>query len=205
MTSVYALSTSACSRSINYRGLKLLNKHANFTKVDCLSNWNLPVVNVNGIDDPVPQVLLDLINEMWKYDKFVFAIPEYTAMMSSSTKNLLDWLVVTNNMNLGLGEGYPFTRKSVIILTFTPSGNEGGSRHFKQTSEVFKKLGANVVYTECFNDCWETVLPNNEEHFKEAAYRINNYIAYEKDNSEYFKNKYYKWNEAWDKKIETYS
>ena len=24
-------------------------------------------------------------------------------------------------------------------------------------------------------------------------------------NSEYFKNKYYKWNEAWDKKIETYS
>ncbi|MBG11249.1 MAG: hypothetical protein CMD92_08840 [Gammaproteobacteria bacterium] len=195
--SVLALSTSACPDSINYRGLLLLNNICNFDRVARLSDWNLPVVNVNGMEDPVPQSLLDLIDEMWKYDKFVFAVPEFTAMMSSSTKNLLDWLVVTNNMNLGHGEGYPFTKKHVIILTFTPSGNEGGSRHFEQTKEVFKKLGANVIYVEAFNDCWETVVPGNEQHFAKAGQRLNNYLSYQKDNSKHFKNKYLQWNQKW--------
>ena len=44
--------------------------------------------------------------------------------------------------------------------------------------EVFKKLGANVIYVEAFNDCWETVVPGNEQHFAEASQRLNNYLSY---------------------------
>jgi NAD(P)H-dependent FMN reductase len=195
--SVLALSTSAVPDSLNYRGLLLLDKHCGFDKVDCLSNYDIPVVNVNGIEEQIPKSVTAALNEMYKHEKFVFAIPEFTGMMSSSTKNLLDWLVVTTNMNLEHGKGYPFTDKHVIILTFTPSGDEGGSRHFEETKEIFKKLGANVTYMECFNDCWNTVVPGNEQHFEEAGKRIKNYLSYEEDNSGYFKNKYIKWNTQW--------
>ena len=56
---------------------------------------------------------------------------------------------------------------------------------------MFKKLGANVIYVEAFNDCWETVVPGNEQHFAEAGQRLNNYLSYQKDNSKHFKNKYF--------------
>jgi len=197
MTSVLALSTSQCPSSLNHRGLKLLDANCNFTKVDCLSNYDIPVVNVNGMGDTVPKVVDDLLQSMYDYDKFVFAIPEFTGMMSSSTKNLLDWMVVASNMNLSHGKGYPFTDKHVIVLTFTPSGDEGGSRHFKQTKDILKKLGANVIHTEAFTNGWKNVTPNNERHFLEAAMRINNYIAYSPDNSDHFKVSYDKWNDGW--------
>ena len=194
---VLALSTSQAPNSINYRGLTLLDHYCNFDKVDCLSNYNLPVVNVNGMDQLVPTSVVGLVNSMYNYDKFVFAIPEFTGMMSSSTKNLLDWMVVMTNMNLGHGIGYPFSNKHVILLTFTPSGDEGGSRHFPQTKEVFKKLGANVIYTEAFTRGWKTVVPGNHEEFKDASERINNYLLYDQSNKNYFKDEYEKWNQKW--------
>ena len=195
--SILALSTSQCPSSLNHRGLQLLDFNCNFTKVDCLSNYDIPVVNVNGMDDKVPKVVNDLIQSMHQYDMFIFAIPEFTGMMSSSTKNLLDWMVVASNMNLSHGKGYPFTDKNVIIVTFTPSGDEGGARHFTQTKEIFKKLGANVIHAEAFTYGWKHVTPGNEEHFIDAAMRINNYILYKPDSKDYFNNEYIRWNEKW--------
>jgi NAD(P)H-dependent FMN reductase len=197
MTSVLALSTSQCPSSLNHRGLKLLNVHCNFTKVDCLSNYDIPVVNVNGMNDEIPLVVSDFIKSMYLYDKFVFAIPEFTGMMSSSTKNLLDWLVVCTNMNLDHGKGYPWTDKHVILLTFTPSGDEGGSRHMAQTKEIFKKLGANVIHTESFTNGWNTVIPENEDHFIGSCNKINNFMSYSPDNSGGFKKAYDVWNKGW--------
>jgi hypothetical protein len=55
MTSVLALSTSQCPQSLNYRGLQLLNDNCNFTKVDCLSKYDIPVVNVNGMNNKIPK------------------------------------------------------------------------------------------------------------------------------------------------------
>tara|TARA_R100001377_G_C3187981_1_gene109349 strand:- start:711 stop:1304 length:594 start_codon:yes stop_codon:yes gene_type:complete len=194
---VLALSTSQAPSSINYRGLQLLDSHCKFTKVDCLSNYDIPVVNVNGIDSYVPDSVRSIISSMFQYDNFVFAIPEFTGMMSSSTKNLLDWMVVISNMNLEHGKGYPFSDKHVILLTFTPSGDEGGSRHMPQTQEVFKKLGANVIYSHVFTYGWKHVVPGNEEYFHNAADKINNYLLYKATNKDYFKNEYIKWNEKW--------
>jgi len=197
MTSVLALSTSQCPQSLNYRGLQLLSATCHFDKVDCLSNYDIPVVNVNGIGDRIPKVVDDLMQSMYHYDKFIFAIPEFSGMMSSSTKNLLDWMVVASNMNISHGKGYPWTDKHIMILTFTPSGSEGGSRHMPQTKEIFKKLGANVVHTEVFTKCWDTVLPNNESYFEEAGKKINSYISYDADNTDHFQTAYNNWNKEW--------
>ena len=195
--SVLALSTSACKNSLNYRGLLLLDHYCKFDKVDCVSNYDIPVVNSNGVSARIPTDMQKLSNSMYEYDKFVFAVPEFTGMMSSSTKNILDWMVVMSNMNLEHGKGYPWSDKHVIILTFTPSGNEGGGRHFPHTKEIFKKLGANVIYTEAFFKGWKTVTPSNYTPFEESAQRINNYLMYENSNKDYFEKEYKKWNDAW--------
>ena len=192
---ILALSTSQAPNSLNYRGLKLLS--CDFDRIDCLADYDIPVVNVNGMDADIPQDVTAVFDMMHQFDKFVFAIPEFTGMMSSSTKNLLDWAVVISNMNLDHGKGYPWTDKHVILLTFTPSGKEGGNRHMPQTKDIFKKLGANVVHTDVFNYGWKNIIPNNQEHFAEASDKINNYLLYRTDNKNYFKNEYNDWNDKW--------
>lgn len=190
-----ALSTSHASNSLNYRGLKLLN--CEFDKIDSLENWNLPIVNVNGMDADIPHSVNKLFEMMYNYDRFVFAIPEYTGMMSAGTKNLLDWAVVISNMNLDHGKGYPWSDKNVILLTFTPSGKEAGGRHMPQTKEIFKKLGANVIYTDVFNYGWKHIIPNNEKYLFEFSDKINNYLLYKSANKDFFKKQYDDWNDKW--------
>jgi NAD(P)H-dependent FMN reductase len=162
-----------------------------------LADYDIPVVNVNGMDAAIPEDVTAVFDMMNKFDKFVFAIPEFTGMMSSSTKNLLDWAVVISNMNLDHGKGYPWSDKHVILLTFTPSGKEGGNRHMAQTKDIFKKLGANVIHTDVFTYGWKHVIPGNEAYFVDASDKINNYLLYKSDNKDYFKNEYIKWNEKW--------
>ena len=192
---ILALSTSQAPNSINYRGLQLLS--CEFDRIDSLADYDIPVVNVNGMDAAIPEDVTAVFDMMNKFDKFVFAIPEFTGMMSSSTKNLLDWAVVISNMNLDHGKGYPWSDKHVILLTFTPSGKEGGSRHMAQTKDIFKKLGANVIYTDVSTYGWKHVIPGNEAYFVDASDKINNYLLYKSDNKDYFKNEYIKWNEKW--------
>jgi NAD(P)H-dependent FMN reductase len=193
---ILALSTSQAPNSINYRGLQLLS--CEFDRIDCLADYDIPVVNVNGMDADIPKDVTAVFDMMYQFDKFVFAIPEFTGMMSSSTKNLLDWAVVISNMNLEHGKGYPWSNKHVILLTFTPSGKEGGSRHMNQTKDIFKKLGANVIHTDVSTYGWKNVVPDNQEHFIEMSDKINNYLLYKADNKDYFKNEYNEWNKKWD-------
>ena len=192
---ILALSTSQAPNSINYRGLQLLS--CEFDRIDSLADYDIPVVNANGMDADIPEDVTAVFDMMHQYDKFIFAVPEFTGMMSSSTKNLLDWAVVISNMNLDHGKGYPWSDKHVILLTFTPSGKEGGSRHMAQTKDIFKKLGANVIHTDVFTYGWKHVIPGNEAHFVDASDKINNYLLYKSDNKDYFKNEYIKWNEKW--------
>tara|TARA_B110000858_G_C17800253_1_gene474855 strand:- start:474 stop:1058 length:585 start_codon:yes stop_codon:yes gene_type:complete len=192
---ILALSTSQAPNSINYRGLQLLS--CEFDRIDSLADYDIPVVNVNGMDADIPEDVAAVFDMMHRFDKFIFAVPEFTGMMSSSTKNLLDWAVVISNMNLDHGKGYPWSDKHVILLTFTPSGKEGGSRHMAQTKDIFKKLGANVIHTDVFTYGWKHVIPGNEAHFVDASDKINNYLLYKSDNKDYFKNEYIKWNEKW--------
>jgi NAD(P)H-dependent FMN reductase len=195
--SLLSLSTSHAPNSLNYRGLLVLNELTNMGTIDGLHNYDIPVVNVNGMDEKLPPDVKRLLDRMFEFDQFIFAIPEFTGMMSSGTKNLLDWVVVATNMNLDHGGGYPWTDKHVILVTFTPSGTEGGGRHMKQTSEIFTKLGARVKHTEVFTNGWETVIPGNTEPFKVAVNRINNYMTYNPNKAKGFKHDFNNWNDKW--------
>lgn len=196
--SLLSLSTSSAPNSLNYRGLLVLNELVDLGTIDGLHNYDIPVINVNGMNETLPPGVKQLIDYMYQFDEFIFTVPEFTGMMSASTKNLLDWLVVATNMNLDHGKGYPFTDKRVMIFTFTPSGSEGGNRHMEQTKGIFKKLGANVIHTEVFNRCWNTVIPGNTEPFVEAANRINNYLNYKPDQAKTFQEKYKDWDSKWE-------
>ena len=172
----FALGCSASPNSINYKGLTLLDHWCKFDKLDSLSNYNIPVINTSAPDGITPKDVTTLIDIMHDYNKFVFAVPEMTEQMGTAFKNFLDWLVTKYYQNWSLGKSYPFSKCATILLTFTTSGEEGGSRHFPQTIKILNKLGANVVHSKCFNDSWEHVIPNNYEHFKSEAKIISNYI-----------------------------
>lgn len=195
--SLLSLSTSSAPNSLNYRGLLVLNELVDLGTINGLHNYDIPVINVNGMNKTLPYDVKRIIDYMHQFDEFIFTVPEFTGMMSASTKNLLDWLVVATNMNLDHGKGYPFSDKRVMIFTFTPSGSEGGNRHMAQTKTIFQKLGANVIHTEVFNNCWNTVIPGNTEPFVEAANRINNYLNYKPDQAKTFQEKYDEWDKKW--------
>ena len=195
----FALGCSASPDSINYKGLTLLNYWCKFDKLDSLSNYNIPVINTSASDGIVPKDITVLIDIMHNYDKFVFAVPEMTEQMGAAFKNFLDWLVTKYYMNWSLGKSYPFSKCDTILLTFTPSGEEGGNRHFPQTIKILNKLGANIVYSKCFNDSWEHVIPNNYEYFKDEAKIISNYISISDDTQDDIQTAYSTWLNLWKK------
>lgn len=196
MTKTIALSGSASPDSINYRGLQLLSKHCAFD-VDSLANYDIPVINSNASDGVVPQEVDKLITKLYEYNQFVFAVPEMTGQMGAAFKNFLDWLVVKGYMNSNLGTQYPFSNCVTLLLTFTPSFKEGGNRHFPATKEILVKLGANVVYTKCFNNSWKNVVPDNEEFYKQDAEIIQRYLSYDNSTSNKWQQKYIDWNNKW--------
>ena len=196
MTKTIALSGSASPDSINYRGLQLLSKHCVFD-MDSLANYDIPVINSNASDGVVPQEVDKLITKLYEYNQFVFAVPEMTGQMGAAFKNFLDWLVVKGYMNSNLGTQYPFSNCVTLLLTFTTSFKEGGNRHFPATKEILVKLGANVVYTKCFNNSWKNVVPDNEEFYKQDAEIIQRYLSYDNSTSNKWQQKYIDWNNKW--------
>lgn len=196
MKKTIALSGSAAPDSINYKGLTLLEKYCTFD-LDSLANYDIPVINTNSANGIVPKEVDKIITKLYNYDQFVFAVPEMTGQMGAAFKNFLDWLVVKGYMNANLGTQYPFSRKTTVLLTFTPSLEEGGHRHFPVTKELLTKLGANVVYTKCFNNGWENVIPNNEDFYKQDAEIIQRYLSYDNETSNEWQHIYLNWKEQW--------
>jgi NAD(P)H-dependent FMN reductase len=192
-----ALGCSASPDSMNFKGLKVLNTYCEFDTVDSLANYDIPVINTSASDGIVPTEVDRLITKLFEYDKFVFAVPEMTGQMGGAFKNFLDWLVVKGYMNANLGTAYPISKKDLVLLTFTPSGGEGGARHFPKTKEILVKLGANVVYTKCFNNGWKNLVPGNEELYKEDAEIIKRYLSYKKNTSSNWQQKYLDWLDKW--------
>lgn len=193
----FALAASHSKESLNLRGLLLLTKLCKFDRLESLCNYNIPIINTNKVDEDVPSDIDTLFTEMFNYDAFVFAVPEMTGLMSAGFKNLLDWFVVCTNFNSNLGQNYPFSQKPIILLTFTPSNEEAGDRHFPTTTAIINKLGGNVVYSHCFKDCWNSVLPDNADFFKEECKTINHYLSYNSETSNKWKEKYDNWNKQW--------
>ena len=74
--SLLSLSTSAAPNSVNYRGLLVLNELIDMGTIDGLHKYNIPVINVNGMEEVLPPEVDRLIKNMHKFDRFIFTVPE---------------------------------------------------------------------------------------------------------------------------------
>lgn len=161
---ICAVNFSYAENSMGLKGLQLFNDIQPFAKLINVTDYNIPVCNSNRADGEVPECVHNMFNDMNGYDAYVFSVAEYSGAYCVGFKNIMDWFVVKTFYNSTLGEGYPFTNKPIVVLTFTPTINNG-DRHFEMTSKLLSKLGATVADSIVMQDGWNTVLPDNSDAF----------------------------------------
>ncbi|GEM_PF-1173682 len=167
------ISFSYSNSSLQERGLSLIKDHTSLTHCYSMRDFDIPLCYSNSPDGRVPDSVIKFDNTLSASDGIVFAIPEAGGHYCSAFKNVVDWLIVKNRFNSQLGHGYSLSKKPTYILTFTPTLEGSGGRHFKMTKELLEsKFGANVRKTIVFNNCWETVLPGNESYFANECLTI---------------------------------
>ena len=173
-----AVSFSHSSKSMQYRGLKLLDSLIHFDSIINMKTINLPVCYSNQPDGKVPNAVNKFNSILQSADILFFAVPESAGHYSAVFKNAMDWLIVLYRFNSQLGRGYSMTNKPLYLLTFTPTHKNAGGRHFSMTKSLLeKKFGAKVRQTYVFNRCWDYLLPGNQSFVAKEAKSINNDIT----------------------------
>lgn len=204
---VCAVNFSHSTDSMGMRGLELLNNCKPFDKLINVIDYDIPVCDSNKADGVVPQPVIDMFNDMCGYDAYVFSVAEYSGAYCVGFKNIMDWFVVKTYYNISLGDGYPFTNKPIAVVTFTPT-IESGHRHFPMTQYLLDKLGGTVATSVAFTNGWNTVVPNNHEHFRHDYESIINSLTHcnitavdlcanAKANAQQWINVYERWNNEW--------
>lgn len=167
------ISFSSAPNSLQSRGLLLVNHFLQFQKLCGLGDFDIPLCNSNRPDGEVPQGVQDFDRVLSEADALVFAISEAGGHYSASFKNVMDWLIVMTRFNSQLGAGYSLSNKPVYILTFTPTHQDSGGRHFEMTKYILaEKFGARVRLMHVWNRCWEQVVPGNYEFVKDQSLAI---------------------------------
>lgn len=166
---IMGVSFSYSKNSMGLRGLKLMDQYLNF---DSLYQIDLPFCNNNKPDGNVPESVEEFVKLLDNSDVLVFSVPEYAEHCSAGFKNALDWLVVKQNFNSTLGQGYCISSKPTYVITFTPAKKGAGHRHFDITRKALEKLGADV--RDCFvkNDGWDNVIPGNYNFVQKECEKI---------------------------------
>ena len=194
------------------RGLSLLNHYLNFDQLISLEDFNIPVQYSNKTDGNVPNVINEIDSVLKDADALVFSASESIGHYSGGFKNMIDWLVVKDYWNNGLGSKYSFTDKPIYVFTFTPSKKTakipGGKRHHGLIVELLQdKMGGDVRKCFSINNCWEELIPGNYNIVKEESeYILNDLNKYnfnketkikEYGNPNDWLNAYNNWNECW--------
>lgn len=204
---VCAVNFSYAENSMGWRGLNLFNDIQPFDALLNVSDYDIPICDSNRADGEVPECVHNMFDDMCGYDAYVFSVAEYSGAYCVGFKNIMDWFVVKTFYNSTLGEGYPFTNKPVVVLTFTPT-TQNGDRHFQMTSKLLDKLGATVADSIVLQNGWNTVLPNNSDVFKTDHQRmldslntctintVNVHPKAQKD-AQRWVTKYEDWEDAW--------
>lgn len=210
---INALSFSHSSASMQKRGLTLLDYHLKFNKLVGLDEYNIPVQYSNKTDGTVPDVITEIDNIFKEADALVFAASESIGHYSAGFKNIIDWLVVKDYWNNGLGSQYSFSNKPIYLFTFTPSKPsakvKGGRRHHGLIEEILKeKMGGDLREKFSVNNCWEELVPNNYDLVKQDAEFIlqdlQNYNFNKSKEKKTYGNpsdwldKYNEWNSKWE-------
>jgi NAD(P)H-dependent FMN reductase len=112
---ILAISGSLRKGSSNTQILKLIGAwvpgYINYTIYHDLGA--LPHFSPPGEDEPSPQLVVKLHQQLDKADAVIICTPEYAFGLPGSLKNLLDWTVATGN----------FVDKPVAVITASSSGS----------------------------------------------------------------------------------
>ena len=167
---VVGISFSHAKNSMNTRGLKLMG----FDDVYDMSDFNMPICDVNKSDGKVLARVHNFLNRMAEADILVFAVPEATAHYSAGFKNAMDWIICATNFNADLGQDGPFSNKPVYLMTFTPVVEGAGGRHFDMTKHLIEKMGGKVYNSFVKNNGWKECVPSNYEWIRKEREEILN-------------------------------
>lgn len=183
MNKIVAVNFSYSPKSMQGRGITLLNKFIPFHKVVNLRDYNLPVLDSNMADGRVPDCVIEFDKALIDADAYVFCVAEFMGGYCGQFKNAMDWLVVKTNYDKDLSIPYSISHKPMYSVTFSPSYKNGG-RHADMMKDLLENFQVINHGHMVFNRGWENCVPNNFEWVQEQAekmYQVLN-APYEKKN-----------------------
>jgi len=114
---------------------------ADVTYID-LADYPLPVYNQDDEDkNGLPENVNKLKDLMLAHDGFLIASPEYNSSISSSLKNMIDWVSRPRGSEPYLN---CFADKTVMLMSASPGGL-GGLRGLVSVRSIFGNVGSIVL------------------------------------------------------------
>lgn len=141
MNKILILVGSNSKNSINRQVAKQIMKEVDSDLLE-LSNYNVDFYSAEKHASGIPAKILELQNEIDKYEKIVLATPEHNGFLPSFVKNIFDWLSVNKSHN----EGKYFNKKALYIISVSP-GSTGGETVRDLCSKLLTYSGATIKGT----------------------------------------------------------
>ena len=139
MNKIVAVNFSCSPKSMQQRGIKLLNKFIPFHKIVNLGDFNIPILDTNMADGNVPDSVIKFDKALIDADAYIFFIAEMMGGYCGTFKNAMDWLVVKSNYDKDLNIPYSISHKPMFSVTFSPSYKNGG-RHADEIKRLLKNF-----------------------------------------------------------------
>lgn len=141
MKKILILVGSNSKNSINRQVAKQIMKEVDGNLIE-LSNYNVDFYSDEKHASGIPEKILELQNEIDKYEKMVLVTPEHNGFLPSFVKNIFDWLSVNKSHN----KGKYFDKKTLYIISASP-GSTGGETVRDLCSKLLTYSGATIKGT----------------------------------------------------------
>jgi NAD(P)H-dependent FMN reductase len=180
---IVAVNFSNSPKSMQARGLQLMDKFIGFHKYVNLIDFDIPVLDSNVADGSVPESVIKFDKALIDADAYVFAVSEMMGGYCGTFKNAMDWLVVKTNFDKRLDSPYSISHKPMYSITFSPSYTNGG-RHSDMMRDLLKQFNTDYRGHIVFNHGWDKCVPGNFEYVKTESEAIYSDLSqpYEKKN-----------------------
>ena len=119
MNKIVAVNFSNSPKSMQARGLQLMDKFIGFHKYVNLIDFDIPVLDSNVADGSVPESVIKFDKALIDADAYVFAVSEMMGGYCGTFKNAMDWLVVKTNFDKRLDIPYSISHKPMYSITFS--------------------------------------------------------------------------------------
>lgn len=141
MNKILILVGSNSKNSINREVAKQIMKQSNADLLE-LSQYSVDFYSGEKHNAGIPEKILELQDQIDKYEKIVLVTPEHNGYLPSFVKNIFDWLSVNKSHN----EGKYFYKKLLYIISASP-GSTGGETVRDLLSKLLNYSGATIKGT----------------------------------------------------------